>query len=318
MTLVPTPVRAPGNAVSAAYPLRLNTGRLRDQWHTMTRTARSARLSAHIDQPQLAVHPADAARHRLQNGALARVTSLWGTAVLRVQVSTAQTPGDVFAPIHWGSTHASAARIGAVVNPVVDPLSGEPEFKHTPVTVTPFAARWYGFALMRHPPETLPTLAWWSRVQGAFHTRLEFAGDRPLANITPWLRRFAPGLDGEWIEASDPARQRYQGAAVIDERLEAVVFVAPTPTLPSRQWLAGLFALDRLERHDRTALLAGRPADPGVDQGPVVCACFGVGRNCIIEAIRAHQLTTAAAVGQHLKAGTNCGSCVPEISALLR
>jgi assimilatory nitrate reductase catalytic subunit len=314
---VATPVRGPAHAPSAAYPLRLNTGRLRDQWHTMTRTGRSARLSAHIDQPLLTLHPADARQQGLDEGTLARLRSPWGSAVLRVRIGEEQTPGDVFAPIHWNDTNASAARVGAVVNPAVDPLSGEPEFKHTPVQVQPFAARWYGFALLRQAPPRPPAADWWVQITGSAHTRLELAGCEALTAPGDWVRALAPGFEGHWIEARDPQRGGYRAAALVDGQLQAAVFIAPTPHLPSPLWLASRFAETPLTAADRRALLAGRPARPGADHGPVVCSCFGVGQHQITEAIRLHALCSAAAIGAHLKAGTHCGSCVPELNALL-
>jgi len=93
------------------------------------------------------------------------------------------------------------------------------------------------------------------------------------------------------------------------------VFLSARPDLPSRQWLAGLFARGRLEASDRASLLAGEP--PGVDAGPVVCSCFGVGRNTIGEAIRARGLDTPAQITAALRAGGNCGSCIPELRRLI-
>jgi len=88
--------------------------------------------------------------------------------------------------------------------------------------------------------------------------------------------------------------------------------------LPARAWLAGLFDKDVLDPADRKSLLAGRPAVAGVDAGPQVCSCFGVGRNIITDAIRKLGLTNAKEVTSAVKAGGNCGSCVPEIRRLLQ
>jgi assimilatory nitrate reductase catalytic subunit len=87
--------------------------------------------------------------------------------------------------------------------------------------------------------------------------------------------------------------------------------------LPSRTWLAGLFGKDRLDDEDRAGLLVGQPIGKGVDTGPTVCSCFGVGRNTICTAIREQGLKTAAEITACLKAGGNCGSCVPELKKLL-
>ena len=121
----------PVHQTSSEYPLILNTGRIRDQWHTMSRTGLSANLSTHRAEPYCEIHPNDALKYGIQDGELVEVKSQWGNCVLRATISGNIRRGQVFAPIHWNDQVASDARIGKVVNPVVDAISGEPEFKHT-------------------------------------------------------------------------------------------------------------------------------------------------------------------------------------------
>jgi Uncharacterized anaerobic dehydrogenase len=92
---------------TAARPLRLNTGRIRDQWHTMTRTGASPRLGQHLPEPFVEVHPDDAARHGVADGGFARVTTDYGQCTLRVVVSERQQRGMLFAPIHWSEVTAT-------------------------------------------------------------------------------------------------------------------------------------------------------------------------------------------------------------------
>jgi assimilatory nitrate reductase catalytic subunit len=109
----------------------------------------------------------------------------------------------------------------------------------------------------------------------------------------------------------------FRAAHVVDDRISACVFVSPrAEDLPARAWLSSLFVQERLAELDRVSLLVGQPADPRADTGPTVCSCFGVGRNTIVKGIR-DGLATVDALGQALKCGTNCGSCVPELKALL-
>src|SRR6201747_1496002 len=119
---------------TAGRPLRLNTGRIRDQWHTMTRTGISPRLSQHLPEPFVEIHPGDAARAGVADGDFARVTTDYGQCTLKVVVSERQPRGRLFAPIHWSAENASAARVGALVGPFTDPFSGQPENKATPAT----------------------------------------------------------------------------------------------------------------------------------------------------------------------------------------
>jgi len=88
--------------------------------------------------------------------------------------------------------------------------------------------------------------------------------------------------------------------------------------LPEREWLSSLFALPQLAPADRAGLLAARPPKGAVsDTGRTVCACFSVGEKTIRRAIQTQALASVEAVGLALKAGTNCGSCVPEIRRML-
>jgi assimilatory nitrate reductase catalytic subunit len=162
---VPTAPRLPANLPDGEYPLVLNTGRVRDQWHTMTRTGRSPRLAEHVPEPFIDLHPQDALLCGVKEGELARVTSRWGAVVARIQHGGGIARGSVFMPIHWSGQTASDARVGAVVNPAVDPVSGEPEFKHTPVRIEPFGVAWFGFILSRGELP-LREAANWTRIQG--------------------------------------------------------------------------------------------------------------------------------------------------------
>jgi len=306
--------RGPRHAPTAEYPLVLNTGRVRDQWHTMTRTARAALLNAHEPEPFIDAHPQDLATIGARPGALVRVTSRWGSALARARSSGELPPGMLFMPIHWSAQFASQARVDAVVNPVVDALSGEPEFKHTPVRLEPVAVEWQGF-LLSVSRVAAPDVLWWAFSPGDGVQRLEFAGNGAFPAHATWLRDVLPGAaSAEWIEFEDAAAGSYRAALVEQGRLIAVLMVS-RGTLPARGWLASLFAQQDLDAADRRSLLRGARSDVP-DAGPVVCACFGVGANTIRAAIQGG-CSSVAAVGQCLKAGTNCGSCRPEIGRLI-
>jgi len=315
---VATPARAPAHAPDDDFPLILNTGRVRDQWHTMTRTGKSARLADHLPEPFVDMHPQDALLCGVGEGKLARVSTRWGAMVARVRHGGGIPRGSVFVPIHWNGQFSSDARVGALVNPVVDPVSGEPEFKHTPVRVEPFGVSWHGFVLSR---QSLPAdgLTYWTRVQGRQFQRYEFAGREAIADRTAWARRLLGVTDPEadWLEYEDRSAGVYHAGYVVNDRLEACVYVSTRPELPSRAWLSGLFGHERLEDADRIGLLLGQPLEKGADAGPTICSCFGVGRNTICDAVRKHGLGTPAEITACVKAGGNCGSCVPELKKLL-
>jgi assimilatory nitrate reductase catalytic subunit len=297
--------------------LVLNTGRLRDQWHTMTRSGRAPQLNTHAPEPYIDMHAQDALLSAVNEGQLARLETRWGSLVARLKVSGEVPRGTVFAPIHWNGAFASDARVGALVNPVVDPISGEPEFKHTPARVTPFIVKWHGFVLSRTTLNTLDT-TWWALVRGAQFMRYELAGRDRAPPSSAWARGVLDAhADADWIEYADPATGVFRGVLLIEERMAGCVFISTRPDLPSRTWLSGLFAKRRIGEADRTSLLNGGPTAAGDDPGPMVCSCFGVGRNTICKAVAANRLTTAQDIGRKLRAGTNCGSCLPEIRSLL-
>lgn len=312
---VPIRYRPPENVPDQQYPLVLNTGRVRDQWHTMTRSGRSARLCAHLPEPFVEIHPVDARSWHLQDGSLARLSSRWGRMVCRVKLTEDQRPGSLFVPMHWNDQFASNACVDTLVNPATDPLSGQPECKHTPVNIKPYQAEWHGFILSRAQVDC-DAADFRVRIRGQNFWRTEMAGDRPIENAAAWARKVI-GSEGDWLDFEDPATRRFRTANIVDGRLQAVLFKAPTHELPARDWLAQLFAADQLDDSARMSLLAGKPARGQKDAGATVCACFGVGINTLREAILEHRLDSVDAIGEKLKAGTNCGSCIPELRSLL-
>src|SRR5690606_8073865 len=128
--------------VSAQYPIRLTTGRLRDQWHTMARTSLALSLTRHAEEPELSLNPADLSRLGLSDGALARVASRRGELILQVRGDDGLRPGHAFLPMHWGSAFMGGPGVNALTNPARDPASGQPELKHTAVRVAPADLGW--------------------------------------------------------------------------------------------------------------------------------------------------------------------------------
>ncbi|WP_322522246.1 molybdopterin-dependent oxidoreductase [Guyparkeria halophila] len=305
---------APASTISAERPLVMNTGRIRDQWHTMTRTAKAARLMQHIDEPFVEIHPDDADRHGLAEGRLAEVIGEHGRYVGRVRLTRAQAPGALFVPMHWNAQYSHSARVGALIPTHVDPHSGQPESKHATVAIRPFAANWFATLLSREPIAPL-TADYWARIPIDGGTRYEIAGREAVGDWTQWARDVI-GADGEWQTYEDSAGP-FRAARLVDGRVTAVLFVAADPELPSREWLADLIRSEALSLTQRLGLLAGRPAEAMPDTGPIVCSCFQVGETSVLEAIDADGLDTPEALGKALRCGTNCGSCIPELKQLI-
>jgi assimilatory nitrate reductase catalytic subunit len=121
---------------TAGRPLRLNTGRIRDQWHTMTRSGLSPRLGQHLPEPFVEVHPDDALKFGVTDGSFARVTTDHGQCTLKVVVSERQQRGMLFAPIHWSEATATGSRVGALVAPFTAILDRREQ--GTPASITPY------------------------------------------------------------------------------------------------------------------------------------------------------------------------------------
>ena len=297
---------------TASRPLRLNTGRIRDQWHTMTRTGSSPRLGQHLPEPSVEIHPDDAIKYSVTDGDFARITTDYGQCVLKVIVSERQQRGMLFAPIHWSEETASGARVGSLVAPFTDPFSGQPENKATPAAIAPYEYVFRGFALSRVPLKW-PAQIWWTRVSVSGGYGYLLANRADLAGWQSWLHSVA---GDDVAEYTDFGGGIYRAAAFAQDRIATCLFVGPARDAGDWNVAKSLFALDALSSDQRRTLLSGRSAEGMASAGPVICACFGIGRDTICDAIAAGA-TSAAEIGARLKAGTNCGSCIPELKRLI-
>jgi assimilatory nitrate reductase catalytic subunit len=281
----------------------------------MTRTGLSPKLGAHLPEPFVEVHPKDAAKLGLRDGGFARVRSPYGACVLKVTVSEGQRRGSLFAPIHWSNETAFSARIGDIVAPATDPYSGQPESKATPVTIEPVAFAFRGFALAR-TPLAMPGGTRWSRV-----TVTNGAGWLLASNEAPeaWRAHAEAmfGTDVEVAEYVDALRGSYRMVAFVEGRLTGALFIGPADAAPQWDAVKALFEAESVGDAQRRAVLSGKSADGLVDPGPVVCACFGVGLNVIRAAIASGQAANVEDIGKALRAGTNCGSCLPELKKIV-
>jgi assimilatory nitrate reductase catalytic subunit len=302
------------SATSCEYPFRLNTGRIRDQWHTMTRSGLSPRLALHIPEPYVEIHPEDAAGAHIEDGGFADVTTLYGSCILKVMVSPGQRRGSLFAPIHWSADTSSSAGIGDLVAPYTDPYSGQPESKATPAAIKPVHLASRGFAMAR-APLSLPQGTWWARV--ALETGFGYllAGSGDCAMWRSWARSRMEG-EAVFTEYEDGPRGHYRAAGFSDGRLEYCVFIAPAGAAPHWDSVKALFAADAIDAAGRRYLLSGRSTDGVADSGPIICACFGVGLESIRIAIANRGIATVEEIGKALRAGTNCGSCLPELKRI--
>ncbi|MDJ0276621.1 molybdopterin-dependent oxidoreductase [Sphingomonas sp. 2R-10] len=304
--LVPV-VQKPIAAPLKDWPLTLNTGRYRDQWHSMTRTGLAPKLARHREEPLVEVHPDDAARLGIVAGGLARVATPQGESLYRAQVTDAQRPGELFTPIHWTDRTSSGGRTGLLPRPLADPISGQPGFKATPASIAAVATRWRGFLIVAGEPGRRPDCLWTTRVAVPSGSLWELAGDSDPLRLDACLP------PGERIEAVDHARGTRRVAVLAGGRLVAALFLTERGVLPTRDWLIAQLSAPQVA----PTVLAGRAPGAQADRGPIVCACFDIGLRTIVATIHDQRLTDVAAIGTAIGAGTNCGSCRPALARLL-
>jgi assimilatory nitrate reductase catalytic subunit len=338
----------------ARYPFSLNTGRLRDQWHGMSRTGTLGRLFGHVREPALQMHPQDMARRLLSEGDLVQVTSRRGSILVPVQASVEQGLSQVFLAMHWGeeflsgrsSTGQRLAGVNALTTPAFCPDSKQPEFKHAAVKVLKADLPWTLLAMAWLP--TGAVLA--ARVQlQALMSEFPYASCVPFANAAAAggeerqgvLFRAAaheavPTILLERIEAilqlQGPDVLRYADAkrgqrramrqqrVGTDTRLDGLLLAGDTS---AQVWISGLLQ-DELpaQAYGRALLLpVVKPPVPVAAKGKVVCTCFHVRDTAIEDNLRTctgNASERLAKLQGALQCGTNCGSCVPELQRMVR
>ena len=319
--------QAPREKREARYPLILNTGRLRDQWHGMSRTGTAARAFGHVEDARLSLHPDELRRRRLVDGQLVRVRSRRGNLVLPVQADTGLLPGQAFLPMHWGDRFLGGLGVNVLTQPAYDPLSRQPELKQAAVEVEAITLPWQFYALVENQVqerfEALRPL-----LDGFEYVSLGLAGRERAALVVRAARAEAPepallaridqllGLDdGPVLAYDDPRRAVGKRVRIEDGRIVALRLAGETA---AREWLKGLWDAGRADAELRRWLLAPLstpPGDAGARPGKTLCSCLNVSEDAIRDGI-ARGLDLDG-LKQALKCGTSCGSCVPEIKRLL-
>lgn len=308
--------RMPVEALSEKYPLVLNTGRVRDHWHTMTRTAKSQRLSKHIKEPYAQCHPETAFKYKIEKDSLVEISSDWGKVIVRIDITERQRKDEIFIPLHWNDQFSAKARVDAVVNPHVDPISGQPEFKHTPINIKQVQHKWFGFLLSREE-YNIKDVEYWAKLREQDNWRLEFSNHESY-DLT-WFKQFIDEDDKyEWVEYEDELTDSYRYLFYDRSGIQGCIFIANDyGNLPSRAWLTEQFTAETSEQEKRFKLLAASSGANQIDPGAIVCSCFNVGENILKDFIQKEKPATIGCIGKSLKAGTNCGSCRPELTSLL-
>jgi len=313
--------------VTKAYPLHLTTGRLRDQWHTMSRTGRSAALFAHAPDAVLAIHPDDARALGVANVDLVCVDGARGTVTVRAETTESVKPGTLFLPMHFGARFSAHGAVNVLTEgAALDPVSGQPELKHVAVRVRPAHLPWAGRVVRRLEPglwEAASHLlsefpyASLSRRESVLGEALVFTfalAMRPDEELAARLDTTFLMRVGEVVGYQD-SRGVSKQILLREGRLWGLRLLGDGAT---GDWLQDLLLTGAdvgAWRHELVAPTV--PSAAPLLRGRLICQCRGAAEEDIRRAVRAGARTVAA-IGSACGAGTECGSCRPELAALLR
>ncbi|WP_338474468.1 molybdopterin-dependent oxidoreductase [Pseudomonas sp. MS646] len=328
---VAEPYRAARELRDARYPLTLNTGRLRDQWHGMSRTGTAAQLFGHVNEAVLSLHPDELQRHRLQAGDLVSLKSRRGAVVVAVDSDESVRPGQAFLPMHWGDRFLKGG-VNRLTQPAFDPLSKQPELKHSGVRLEPVNLPWQLFTLIegdvqRHLEMLRPlceafayvSLSLTGRERPALVIRAASAA-APDPELLQAIDEQLGLIDGPVLAYDDPRRAIGKRVRIENGRITAIRLAGETL---ARHWLQNLWQEGRSDEQLRRWLLAPLSAPPGNvgaavgggSGGKTLCNCLNVSQRAICAGIE--RGLDLQGLKKELGCGTQCGSCVPEIKRLL-
>lgn len=334
-------------AIDARYPFSLNTGRLRDQWHGMSRTGSLEQSFGHAAEPAVDLHPRDVERLGLREGAFVHLTSRRGSQILPVHVTDSVAPGQAFVAMHWGEEYVSgvagrqaAFGVNSLTLPALDPHSMQPELKHCALRILPAELPWQWIVFAWLPADEV--------LLRQMHLRRYFKCF-PYASCVPFGR---PGGTYSGLSWSVAAYERADDA--LQQEIETLFGLAGAPqakVLSYRDHRRGTTRRLRIEDGvlqavslagdvsaagwlremlesgqttsalGRLLLLPSRTAPAGVQpRGKTVCNCNGVTESQINACLADRQGPPEArlrALQDTLKCGTTCGSCLPELRRMV-
>jgi assimilatory nitrate reductase catalytic subunit len=330
------------------YPFSLTTGRLRDQWHGMSRTGTLGRLFGHVAEPSVQMHAQDMQRRALKDGDLVHLTSKRGSIVLPVQASAEVALSQAFVAMHWGSEFLSGRSstgerlggINAITTSAYCPSSKQPELKHAAVKILKAELPWSLLAVAWLPADKTHSARTALQV---LMQRFEFASCVPFGREKSGLlfraaANYAPqddslslienllGLNSaDTLRYEDKKKGQRRAARLARTptgKVELLGFVLAGDT-SAQAWIKTLLQ-DELDAqaYGRLLLSPGATAPVAVQsKGAQVCTCFNVTEpeiNQFLQRCEGNDAQRLNALQDGLKCGTNCGSCVPQLKRMVR
>ena len=308
---IPITPQLPVQQTSSDYPFVMNSGRIRDQWHTMSRTGKSTALSSHITRPYIEINPLDASKLAIKQNDLISAIAQTGQVTAHAKVTDSVRKGECFMPIHWNKQFASSATVSGLYQSVVDPLSGQAECKHGAVNIVkaPFVQYMQLFA----KNELVINSDFWLKVNASNCFNYQLALNEPQSDLLYYCQTLT-GLQGQWSAMNTAKAMHVQ--CIQNDQLAFVGVISNEQKEISLEWINHLFAEPLLTFTQLQSLLYATP-DEEFTQGVQVCSCFKVREQPIINAIK-NGANTVEQLGSELKCGTNCGSCKTQLSQLIK
>lgn len=296
------------------YPLVLNTGRIRDQWHTMTRTGLTSTLLSHIDQPFVAMHPVTARSYDIEAGDLVEVSSPIGSIKVIAVIDKAMVKKQLFVPIHWNDQYSSMARVDTLVAPITDAISGQPELKYTCANITKVNTQAWAIIVSRNQLDCTQFINWNASPLGqgqGYLYQIAIAANFNWPDFIANKRLHEQGPAQAYEHFSDHKHNDQRLVCFSDQQVELAIYShQDSNQLPSASFMRDLFT--KPVANSYWPLLSSTTPS----SGKLICSCFKVSEEAIQAAIEAGA-TSAQQLGQKLKCGTNCGSCIPELNSML-
>jgi len=313
-----TQYKAVAETTNARFPFHLITGRLRDQWHGMSRSGRVAAAFAHAPQAALTMHPGDALRRGLKAGDLVTVAGRQTRLVLPLQVSEEVKSGTVFAAMHWSGQYLNSGGINEVIPGRIDPHSFQPELKHAAVRIDAAVLPWQMQAARRGDVLTLqaqiqPLLRECGYAAVSIEADLLILHAAHSAPPDSWLERVYAALDlpagPDTLEYRDEQRKVAKRATWADGILSGFVFAGD---IKSADFALEQVRLKKPWQGSRLAVFSGQSAGLAADR--TICQCMQVKASRITHALA--QGATLTQLKATLGCGSVCGSCLPELTRL--
>jgi assimilatory nitrate reductase catalytic subunit len=313
--------------INIRYPLHLNTGRLRDQWHGMSRTGKLGRLFSHVEEPLISMNALDMNRRGLNDGDIVQVSSRRGKLTLRVKAAEEMRSGQTFIPMHWGRQFMSGLGVNALTSSAYDPYSKQPELKHAAVQISKLELPWQMVSMRKGNALKRMALLQPYLKNFAFASLGLFGRDDELVVLRVAHSSVVPsellaeidavlGLDdaNEVMNYRDAKRGISKRALMEEGRLLGVRLTGETV---ARDWLKEIIAQGADAQSLRPWLFAPLRAPPAgqAQRGRIICNCMDVSEQEILAEFS--NGLDLSAIQAKLKCGTECGSCLPELKRLV-